>query len=229
MLLLKFAAISRAATLRQQQHTHHPRTRIHLNARMVQPTKKPSHQGSTGGFASPTALFVILLASVATTSLVQYGLDHGYLAASPASPTKPFATFEAFYPHYLSEHAQRGTKLAHFIGTTLMALYVAINPYLVTSFVSAGAVGYALFPLLRHLETGLVEMAAMFITFFAVGRVLTGSSRTALTPMLIGYGFAWVGHFFVEHNKPATFIYPLFSLLGDFRMFFDVATGRIPY
>jgi hypothetical protein len=32
---------------------------------------------------------------------------------------------------------------------------------------------------------------------------------------LIGYGCAWVGHFFFEHNKPATFRYPAWSLLGD--------------
>lgn len=44
---------------------------------------------------------------------------------------------------------------------------------------------------------------------------------------LFGYGFAWVGHFFFEHNRPATFKHPLYSLLGDFVMFKDVLTGRI--
>ena len=44
---------------------------------------------------------------------------------------------------------------------------------------------------------------------------------------LIGYGFAWVGHFFFEKNRPATFTYPLYSLMGDWVMFRDILMGRI--
>jgi hypothetical protein len=44
---------------------------------------------------------------------------------------------------------------------------------------------------------------------------------------VIGYGFAWVGHFFFEKNKPATFTYPVYSLIGDWIMLKDVLTGRI--
>lgn len=46
---------------------------------------------------------------------------------------------------------------------------------------------------------------------------------------LIGYGFAWVGHFFFEHNRPATFTYPLYSLAGDWVMFRDILIGRIRF
>jgi hypothetical protein len=46
---------------------------------------------------------------------------------------------------------------------------------------------------------------------------------------LIGYGFAWVGHFFFEHNRPATFRHPLYSLLGDWVMFRDMLSGRIRF
>ena len=42
-----------------------------------------------------------------------------------------------------------------------------------------------------------------------------------------GYGFAWVGHFFIEKNKPATFTYPLYSLGSDFVMFWHILTGQI--
>ncbi|PHR70990.1 MAG: hypothetical protein COA67_07265 [Lutibacter sp.] len=44
---------------------------------------------------------------------------------------------------------------------------------------------------------------------------------------LAGYGFAWVGHFFFEKNKPATFQYPLWSLKSDFKMYFDILSGKI--
>jgi hypothetical protein len=46
---------------------------------------------------------------------------------------------------------------------------------------------------------------------------------------LAGYGFAWVGHFFFEKNRPATFTYPFYSLIGDFVMFWHILTGKIPF
>lgn len=46
---------------------------------------------------------------------------------------------------------------------------------------------------------------------------------------VLGYGFAWVGHFFFEKNKPATFKYPLYSFMGDWVMLRDALTGRIRF
>ncbi len=44
---------------------------------------------------------------------------------------------------------------------------------------------------------------------------------------IIGYGFAWVGHFTIEHNRPATFKYPLWSFIGDWKMWAMMLTGRM--
>ncbi|MBV1775277.1 DUF962 domain-containing protein [Burkholderiaceae bacterium DAT-1] len=44
-----------------------------------------------------------------------------------------------------------------------------------------------------------------------------------------GYGFAWIGHFGFEKNRPATFTYPLYSLMGDWVMYAMMLTGRIPF
>ncbi|RTL17933.1 MAG: DUF962 domain-containing protein [Burkholderiales bacterium] len=62
-----------------------------------------------------------------------------------------------------------------------------------------------------------------------VALALNGSPLWILGALLCGYGFAWVGHFFFEKNRPATFRYPLYSLLGDWVMYRDIWIGRIRF
>ena len=67
---------------------------------------------------------------------------------------------------------------------------------------------------------------ALLIAILIVAVVLQKWWMLALIPV-VGYGFAWVGHFFIEKNKPATFTYPLYSLGSDFVMFWHTLTGQI--
>lgn len=60
----------------------------------------------------------------------------------------------------------------------------------------------------------------------AVTALATGNYNLLWAVPLIGYGSAWVGHFFFEHNRPATFKHPLYSLAGDYRMWWEVLSGQ---
>jgi hypothetical protein len=57
---------------------------------------------------------------------------------------------------------------------------------------------------------------------------LTRNPWWILAALACGYGFAWIGHFFFEHNRPATFRHPFYSFVGDWVMYRDLLTGRIP-
>src|SRR5262245_13070600 len=93
------------------------------------------------------------------------------------------ASYEEFWPFYVSQHVHPVNRSLHFFGTTLV--WAAL-------------------------------VAAVFV-----------SPRFLLAAPFAGYGFAWVGHFFFEKNKPATFTYPLWSLRGDFRMYRLMLIGRM--
>lgn len=93
-------------------------------------------------------------------------------------------TFEDFWPFYVSQHRRHGTRVMHFVGTTLGLLF-----------------------LVRALSTG----NAIFV----------------LSGLAAAYGFAWAGHFFIEKNRPATFTYPVWSFVGDFKMYGLMLQGKM--
>jgi hypothetical protein len=98
--------------------------------------------------------------------------------------TRRYASFAAFWPHYLTEHARPMTRALHYAGTSLLFVLLAVG-------------------------------------------LATGDWRWFAAMPLAGYGFAWVAHFTVEKNRPATFTYPLWSLAADFKMWGLWLTGRL--
>ena len=78
-------------------------------------------------------------------------------------------------------------------------------------------------PLCRALHYFGTSMVLVILAYV----IYSGQLVYLLVMPFVGYFFAWVGHFFVEKNKPATFTYPVWSLMGDFKMYFLFVSGRI--
>lgn len=95
----------------------------------------------------------------------------------------PYRSLKAFYPFYLSEHQHPVSRVLHFTGTSLIALWIAL---------------------------AVMQGNAWWLLLIPVG----------------GYGFAWVGHYLFERNRPATFEYPLYSLASDLLLWWDLLRGR---
>ena len=69
---------------------------------------------------------------------------------------------------------------------------------------------------------GTCGVISLLLLFF-----FTGHPLLLIFLPVVGYGFAWVGHFIYEKNQPATFKHPFYSVLGDFRLFWDILVGRV--
>ena len=76
-------------------------------------------------------------------------------------------------------------------------------------------------PLTRalHYTGSLLTLAALMAGFW--------DWRALIAAPIIGYAFAWAGHFGVEGNRPATFGHPVWSLVSDFRMLALFLSGRL--
>lgn len=72
-------------------------------------------------------------------------------------------------------------------------------------------------------------MGSALALFCLAALVLTGNVWWLVGALVSGYGFAWAAHLFVEKNRPATFRHPLYSLMGDWKMFWEILMGKIRF
>jgi len=80
----------------------------------------------------------------------------------------------------------------------------------------------------RHPVSRRLHFAGTALVLLTLGAALvSGHWRWLWWMPVFGYGLAWIGHYFFEKNRPATFRHPLYSLLGDFVMFRDILLGRL--
>ena len=77
-------------------------------------------------------------------------------------------------------------------------------------------------------ETKILHMiGSLAVIGLLIYCIITNNLKAFYYAPLLGYGFAWTGHYFLEKNKPATFKYPLYSFIGDWVMLKDILTGKI--
>ncbi len=69
-------------------------------------------------------------------------------------------------------------------------------------------------------------IGTLLVCLFLLTALITRNYYWLILVPIVGYGFAWVGHFVFEKNKPATFQHPFYSLLGDFVLFKDILLGK---
>ena len=79
----------------------------------------------------------------------------------------------------------------------------------------------------RHPMNRALHFVGTSLVLASVVLALFESPAWLLVTPFAGYGFAWIGHFGFERNRPATFTYPLWSLRGDFRMYRFTCLGRM--
>lgn len=139
--------------------------------------------------------------------------------------TDRIESYEEFWPYYLSEHRNATSRRLHFLGTTGFLGAV----------VGSAVLNPVTFPLAL---AGMGAILADGVKREGKGRSLKHVLGMIALPTLaspvvfpagvvFAYGCAWAGHFGVEKNRPATFEYPLWSLISDFRMWSHMVRGQL--
>ena len=134
-------------------------------------------------------------------------------------------SFEAFWPYYLSEHRSPVSRALHFAGTswfltTVGASFVLSPVFFPPAFI--GMVGIGAYAVRSE------NKKAAFLPLLGMIGLTSAASPFLIPAGVVGaYAMAWVGHFKVEGNRPATFTYPVWSLASDLRMWSHMVRGKL--
>jgi hypothetical protein len=178
--------------------------------------EKESPRGASSAVDYKIALFAVYLAvlqSQASRVSDYLGLEWSLTKAEYGQ------SFGSFFPFYVSQHQDDTCVLLHVVATGVL-LVMCVKDYRVALSMGLSALaGLSSKELSRSLSHGFVEMAIMQGIFLMSMLHMKAPWTRALGVPAVCYGLAWVGHFFFERNRPATFVYPVYSLLGDWKLF----------
>ena len=135
-----------------------------------------------------------------------------------------YESFGHFWPYYIGEHRHPVCRLMHFVGTGGF-----ISMLLFSLWASPIRMGACLFGgvLVAFLARRIESKRRAGAEAICIALLWVIGSPWVLVGIFWAYGWAWVGHFRVEMNRPATFQYPLWSLFGDFKMVGSMLVGRL--
>lgn len=135
-------------------------------------------------------------------------------------------TYAEFFPYYLGEHRVPLCRILHFVGSTIgliMLLCMLVFGDLLQVLPGlAAAVIFGAISFVREKHKPLWPAVALFFA-----SVIAANPGFGFIAIIAGYAFPWIGHFIIEKNRPATFAYPMWSLVSDYRMYGRMVTGRL--
>jgi hypothetical protein len=148
---------------------------------------------------------------------------------------RPYADFTEFWPLYVSQHSQPLTKLLQAVGTS--SILFSRMPWaggrelslrFCLGITAALSLTLCTVDWTAHFATGGPEAIVMILLLVGTVRKFTGLPvKRILARLASGYIIPWAAHYLVEHTWPATFLHPVFSLIGDFKLMLSIMTGQL--
>ena len=140
------------------------------------------------------------------------------------SDAQRIQSFAEFWPYYIGEHRHPACRVMHFVGTGgfigVLAGCVVLAPVRMGGFLLAGL-------LVAFLARKIEARRIAVFEAWSISVLWIIGNPWVLVGIVWAYLFAWIGHFKIEGNRPATFKYPLWSLFGDFKMIGQMMMGRL--